>query len=416
MFGKKSIALDENSPEGAKTPKSFIETIISTTPVLLTVVATLLAGLSSSEMTQAQYYRSMAAQFQSKAGDQWGFFQAKRIRGSGLEQAADLLHPSGEPLEQALPALAARLQKHTRSAEKQTEQIKKLLAAGRVTVVDFVPSQQSLQQTAEKLLQALREKNKATVALQEKIAQRLKAPETKRVLVYLATEAIPETAADTADDNPIILQACKYVRERKPDAEIVTLLRDLPKDELQEAIASAEMRAGDFEKKTKPVTRGIDDLGGLVKETTALARTVYRAVQDLVGQIELATTDDQDPLSQASGRLVRTTSFIWSGADGLQADFKAGRHGFKARCYEYEARQNQSVAELYELQVRVNSAVSDRHRQRSKHFFYGMLAAQAGVTIATLGLALRHKSVLWGLASLTGLGAIGFSSYVYLCM
>src|SRR5258708_34406244 len=120
MFGKKSIALDENAPGGAKPPKSFVETIISTTPVLLTVVATLLAGLSSSEMTQAQYYRSMAAQYQSKAGDQWGFFQAKRIRGSGLEQTADLLGPSAEPLAQTLPTRPDPLQTSVRRPARQS--------------------------------------------------------------------------------------------------------------------------------------------------------------------------------------------------------------------------------------------------------------------------------------------------------
>jgi hypothetical protein len=413
MFGQKSSASEE-VPPGTK--KSFSETIMSTTPVILTVVATLLAGLSSSEMTRAQYYRSMAAQYQSKAGDQWGYFQAKRIRGSGLEQAADLLHPSGEPIAEALPALAARLHKQIQNAERQTQQIQKLLAAGRVTVIDYVPSQPTLQQSAEKLLQTLREKNKAALALQEKIGQRLKAPQAKNVLVYLAGDVLPETAADVAQDNPAILQACQYVRQRKPDSEVVALLRELPEGELQDAITRADVRAADFEKKTKPVVRAIDDLGILLKEITSLTRSVYRAVQDLAGQVDLASTDDQDPLAQAAGRLVRTTSIVWQSADGLQADFKAGRHAFKARCYEREARQNQSVAELYELQVRLFGAVSDRHRERSKHFFYGMLGAQAGVTVATLALAVRRKSVLWGLASLTGLGAIGFSSYVYLCM
>ena len=41
------------------------ETIIVTTPVILTVVATILAGLSSSEMSSAQYFRSLAAQMQA---------------------------------------------------------------------------------------------------------------------------------------------------------------------------------------------------------------------------------------------------------------------------------------------------------------------------------------------------------------
>ena len=58
--------------------------------------------------------------------------------------------------------------------------------------------------------------------------------------------------------------------------------------------------------------------------------------------------------------------------------------------------------------------VAERHRDRSKNFFYGMLAAQAGVTIATFSLAVKHKSILWGLASLAGVGAILFALYVHL--
>src|SRR5712664_4037767 len=71
--------------------KSWWQAVLTTTPVVLTVVATLLAGLSTSEMTLAQYHRSLAGQNQSKVSDQWGFFQAKRIRGTGMEEAFDRL-------------------------------------------------------------------------------------------------------------------------------------------------------------------------------------------------------------------------------------------------------------------------------------------------------------------------------------
>ena len=43
--------------------------LFAATPVIMTVIATMLAGLASSEMTRAQYDRSLAAQQQSKAGD-----------------------------------------------------------------------------------------------------------------------------------------------------------------------------------------------------------------------------------------------------------------------------------------------------------------------------------------------------------
>ena len=43
-----------------------------------------------------------------------------------------------------------------------------------------------------------------------------------------------------------------------------------------------------------------------------------------------------------------------------------------------------------------------------------MLAAQAGVTIATFAIALERKSWLWGLAASAGLAAVTFAAYVYM--
>src|SRR6516164_5377154 len=79
------------APSDSDKPKTLWDSTLTSTPVVLTVVATLLAGLSTSEMTRAQYYRSLAAQHQSKAGDQWQFFQAKRIRGGNWEMEVELL-------------------------------------------------------------------------------------------------------------------------------------------------------------------------------------------------------------------------------------------------------------------------------------------------------------------------------------
>jgi hypothetical protein len=80
-------------PDQLKTavPQTPWGKILAATPVVMTVVATALAGLSSSEMTRAQYNRSLAAQLESKAGDQWGFFQAKRLRSTLQRNALDVL-------------------------------------------------------------------------------------------------------------------------------------------------------------------------------------------------------------------------------------------------------------------------------------------------------------------------------------
>ena len=65
--------------------------ILGITPIVMTVIATMLAGLASSEMTKAQYDRAMAAQLQSKAGDQWSYYQAKKLRSAVAHNTLDLL-------------------------------------------------------------------------------------------------------------------------------------------------------------------------------------------------------------------------------------------------------------------------------------------------------------------------------------
>ena len=70
----------------------------------------------------------------------------------------------------------------------------------------------------------------------------------------------------------------------------------------------------------------------------------------------------------------------------MTRDFIAARLRFTAARYDTEARLNQSIANIYELQVRKSNASAERHHRRSRKIFYGMLAAQAAVIIATGGL------------------------------
>jgi hypothetical protein len=87
---------------GGAAPQTIWGKLLTSTPVVMTVLATLLAGLSNSEMSRAQYDRALAAQQQSKVGDQWAFFQAKRLRGATLRANLQLLHATAEvgPLDQ----------------------------------------------------------------------------------------------------------------------------------------------------------------------------------------------------------------------------------------------------------------------------------------------------------------------------
>ena len=99
MAGK--IEIPENLK--AELPPSKWGKILGATPIVMTVIATMLAGLASSEMTKAQYDRSLAAQLQSKAGDQWGYAAAKKTRGAIAHNSLDLLAATADahPLDAA---------------------------------------------------------------------------------------------------------------------------------------------------------------------------------------------------------------------------------------------------------------------------------------------------------------------------
>jgi hypothetical protein len=284
--------------------------VLNATPIVMTVIATMLAGLSSSEMTKAQYDRSLAAQKQSKAGDQWAFFQAKRMRSAVQSGTLDVVQATQteKPLDEpGLRALAATL--------PQPEAV----------------------QTA---------------------------------LNFLLSGKLPEQAA--APVPPANVQAALDVVRRGDDStELARAMAAVKPAEIETALRAAQEHARAFDGLLRSVVDGGDRLGELLEPTT----TPHRA---------------------------------------LSRDFTVLRLRYSAARYDAEARLNQSVAELFELQVRQNNLSAERHHRRSQRFFFGMLAAQAAVIIATFAMAARQRSVLWSLAAAAGLGALIFAVYVYL--
>jgi hypothetical protein len=276
--------------------------ILTATPVIMTVVATALAGLASSEMTRAQYARSMAAQQQSKAGDQWGFFQAKRLRSSMQRSTLDLLQSTVE-LHPVDPA-----------------------------------------------------------ALEKSGAD-------SRTVAALQAGQLPELGPAPAMD-PSLTAALTAIESSKPEAEIVPVIGKVKDQAVDEALTAAKDRAQAFDVATDPITKTVDRI-----------------------EAEMART-----------ATVPTTS----------RDLVAARLRYTAKRYDAEARLNQAIANLYEVQVRRSNLLADRHHKRSQRFFFGMLGAQAGVIIATFSLAAQKRSLLWSLAAAAGAAAISFAVYVYL--
>ena len=125
----------------------------------------------------------------------------------------------------------------------------------------------------------------------------------------------------------------------------------------------------------------------------------------------LAFDNAAKPINKASDKFDDT---LMTGDQAVFRSFSAARLRYASARYEAEARLNQSVASIYELQVRQNNFTAERHHRRSGKFFFGMLAAQMAVIIATFSIAARQKSFLWSLAAAAGTAAVSFSLYVYL--
>ena len=295
-------------------PPSTWGKILSATPVVMAVVATMLAGLASSEMTTAQYDRSLAAQQQSKAGDQWNFFQGKKLRGA--------------------------LQQNTR---------------------DMITSTAEVRSVSREALQAVLANTPVAGALDTPAGQQAATVFEKGVL----PDALP---APTLDAN---VQAALHALETsRPDAELTPLLAKVGNAVLDESLRATRDHALAFDVASKPLGQVIDSME-----------------------------------KQLSGATIDAA---------LRRDFTAARLTYNALRYDREARLNQVIAGLYELQVRKSNFSAERHHRRSQKFFFGMLGAQTGVIIATLAIAARKRNLLWGLAAAAGGAAIVFAAYVYL--
>ena len=399
--------------------KSTWETIITMTPVIMTVIATLLAGLSTSEMTKAQYHRSLAAQNQSKAGDQWGFFQAKAVRRTLMESAVDQLPVSARPgplTPELLRASVVRLARTLADAQAKAVALQKAAAAknmAQLAAAADETARELAKARPEVLLEALDGKPGKPGALET----------NKEVFAFLGTGKLPEPANPpsaspefkTALEDEKIKAATKALGDRKSDRELAPVVRDVKPDTLSTALHGAELQALAFEKASDPIGDKIKDLAKTISVPLRQAANFHKLT--VIADGSTAASADAGPeLQDALKQLNAADVAVRNAADDLNQLFRAAQQDYDARRYRAESRNNLNTALLYEVQVHRSSANSDAHVKRSGFFFFGMLGAQCGVVIGTIALAARRKSVLWLLAAIAGLAAIGFSAYVYLSM
>ncbi len=275
--------------------KSLFEKLGAGLPIGLTALATVLAGLSTGELSRAMYWRSAAAQDQGKANDQWSLASHKRDRALMCETTADTIRACANP-----------------------------------TNVTF------------------------------QLGTRTDTPElVGRVGAWLAREGEPP-----ADDESVraVLQA---VQEHRPERDVLQSARRVHVGSLEGEIARA---------------------------------------RDQSARVELQYEEEL----RAAKALVKGRPSEWQP--------NVIRYEVESRRYKAEATANQWVGFLYEVRVKTSTAESERFRQRSENFFFAMLVAQVGGVGASLALARKRRSVLWLVAGIAGLAAVGFGAFVYLTM
>jgi hypothetical protein len=296
----------------ADLPQTTFGRILAATPVVMTVIATLLAGLATREMTVAQYERSNAAQQQSKAGDQWNFFQAKKLR--------------------------SQLQRNTLDIMQATTEVGALDTAA-VGKLDASFTDASFKQSLD--------------AVQS---------------VHLPS------AGPALQFDPDLQAALTAFANQAPEEEFSAAVQKVNGPALDKAVRTAIEQAHAFDAATKPLNTAVD-------------------------KVDAALAKSGEGLTQVDRPLLR--------------GFTAARLRYAAARYDAEARLNQTVAALYEVQVKKSNLSAERHHRRSQKFFFGMLGAQAAVIIATFAMAARKRNLLWSIAAAAGITAVAFAVYIY---
>jgi hypothetical protein len=408
-----------SSPEPAAPRKLSWETVFTATPVVLTILGTVLAGASTSEMTQAQYYRSLAAQNQSKVADQWGFFQAKRIRGQTLEASVDLL-PVHSRLDKISPELVqAAANRLVQRLERGAKEVDRLNDAVNKAETGLGSSGEPLYRAAKALSETVQTGLGQAKDAQAELAKELRRDEVRSALVLVGSGKLPDVEDASGTGDPLIDDILKGIEDRKSEGELAPLLQRVSDESLRRTLDTAEGRARAFEVASKPINTVLERLERMIDAEAKQAAAFHQGVMTLdvaLGELPEGTGKSVAEVREAGEAVLKSDAAIRVAAEDLAGIGRAARNGYNARRYDRDARFNQRAAALYEVEARRNSVLSDRYRTRSKRFFYGMLFAQAGAAIASLSLAAHRKNILWALAGVAGFAAIGFSGYVYVFM
>jgi hypothetical protein len=411
--------------------KTLWDTILGATPVALTVLATILAGLSSGEMTKAQYHRSLAAQEQSKTSDEWAYFQAKKYRSTYSTGTASQLRLQSSRQPFTAVVLLALLDGMVDDLQGLDGRVGDLLTFLQGNEASLGDRGKKYHERLTAFRQGVKERIQKVKAAKDDLAKELPGADFKKTFALLPSDDLPtadgtgkadDIAATLTNDlktvNPVLHDAFQVIDGHQPKAELDAVCNRIPEEQVRQAHDVVDRHVAAFDSAHKPVGKAQDHIGKVLDDCLELQGWARETASDLhLDAGNPAGGADDKPWGRFQtnlAALARDTEEEYASASRRSADFTAARLRYNARRYDHEARYNQTSAWLHEIQVNKSGLLADRHRYRSTLFFIGMLAAQGGVTIATLSLALRRRSILWTLATIAGLAALTLAGYVYL--
>lgn len=273
----------------ADVPPTMWGKILAATPVVMAVVATMLAGLSSSEMTRAQYDRSLAAQQQSKAGDQWSFFQAKRQRGALQRNCLELL----QHLAEVRPLTAAALNRVAGPPPTGTDQP---------------------------------DAAKARAALQAALGS----PPGIQALSCLERGTVPQAPPPLPQDASL-QAALEAVESLTPESEIAARLARVDNLVLEDALRAAQDNARAFDTNARPVNQVIGQLEELLGRLPVSAAAPSASISRDFTAARLRYTAER---YEAEGRLNQAIAYLYE-LQVRRCNLSAERHHNRSQRFFY---------------------------------------------------------------------------------
>jgi hypothetical protein len=202
---------DDDKPEE---PKSLFEKIGAAIPIAIAALATAFAGMSSSSLQRAMFFRTQAGQDQSKSTNQWTFAGLKRNRSLTMEAAGSELSAQSGFRKVTFPEPSSA----ARPEEKEALEWLALVAAGKD--LPRVNLAKSDNEDLEALLKAIRDREPEEEILKK--AAKVKLEDINKVI----DDAEKEFEVIDSQRDKVIKAAARIVAQRaKEEPKEATAVR-----------------------------------------------------------------------------------------------------------------------------------------------------------------------------------------------